>query len=265
MIRAFALVLDDHANTATTSTIAERVQELLEPIIENLNKSTTEALMALQLATTSNADIVDELRTETRGISENFTATVTGLAESLTTAATEIAGHHERNTQTHLQPNQPTQLAAQSAQSTQLTYASAVLASTPPRHAEVVARSQGRSCQILIERNDAARGTNDDSANLSEKELVDKANLAVTLMGDLAAERPNPESSIFLGAQRRQRGAVLFLTRTPEAAEWLRAPQNKAAFLQHYGGATALRDRGFPVIVEFVPVQYDPASRPKKP
>jgi hypothetical protein len=131
---------------------------------------------------------------------------------------------------------------------------------TPPRHAEVIARSQDRNCQLLIERNDASRTTNDE-ANLSEKELVDKANLAVTLMGDLATDRPNAESTPFLGAQRRQRGAVLYLTRTPEDAKWLRTPQVKAAFLQHLGGAATLRDRGYAIIIEFVPVQYDPTSK----
>ncbi|KAJ6481018.1 hypothetical protein C8R45DRAFT_831683, partial [Mycena sanguinolenta] len=95
-------------------------------------------------------------------------------------------------------------------------------------------------------------------ANLTEKELVQKANLAwdiaVTELGDSTA----PANALFVGARRVRSGAIVLHLNTPAAAEWIRVPRRIAAFLAGMGGTSIYRPRSFSCVVEFVPVTFDP-------
>jgi hypothetical protein len=46
-----------------------------------------------------------------------------------------------------------------------------------------------------------------------------------------------------------------------ESAEWLRKPEVKRAFQNHYGGLYEVRERGYNLVVEYVPVRFDPTQR----
>ena len=81
-------------------------------------------------------------------------------------------------------------------------YAAAVRAALTPGHEEVLAQSQGRLQQILIERTSAADDlTAQLDEALTEKVLVEKANAAIDLMGDEVPGRP-PLDKLFTGAQK---------------------------------------------------------------
>jgi hypothetical protein len=241
-MRAIALLIENLEESRTAETIADRILELINPALEKLTTTTTESTDALRSAAVVNTNTLQEIREETHELLETLGNTANELAEqgNCLTAS---------QTQTQAQPPPP------------LTYAAVTQTPTPPRHAEVMARSLGRNRQILIERNDAAGANPEEIARLSEKELVAKANLAIDTMGDLSSTRPEGVSDIFVGAKRLQRGAILYVTTSAEATTWLQGPEVRKAFVEAFGGRMAIRERGHTLIVEFVPVQYDPTSR----
>ncbi|KAJ6467340.1 hypothetical protein C8R45DRAFT_1106101 [Mycena sanguinolenta] len=98
-------------------------------------------------------------------------------------------------------------------------------------------------------------------ANLTEKELVQKANLAwdiaVTALGDSTA----PANASFVSACRVRSGAIVLHLNTPAAAEWIRVPHRIAAFLAGMEGMSIYRPRSFSYVVEFIPVTFNPELR----
>ncbi|KDQ51475.1 hypothetical protein JAAARDRAFT_108568, partial [Jaapia argillacea MUCL 33604] len=57
----------------------------------------------------------------------------------------------------------------------------------------------------------------------------------------------------------RNRGVILEMN-LEEAAEWLRGAPVQFSFTQHFGDAVSVKDRVFPVLVEFVPVTFQPEA-----
>ncbi|KAJ7503357.1 hypothetical protein B0H11DRAFT_1711140, partial [Mycena galericulata] len=96
-------------------------------------------------------------------------------------------------------------------------------------------------------------------AKLSEKELVEKANLALDLAKTALGDNTAPNAAAFVGARRLRSGAVVFHLTTAAAAEWIRLPQRMNAFLAGMGGTSVFKPRSYSVVVEFVPVTFDPA------
>ncbi|KAJ6578608.1 hypothetical protein B0H10DRAFT_1664575, partial [Mycena sp. CBHHK59/15] len=54
-------------------------------------------------------------------------------------------------------------------------------------------------------------------------------------------------------------GATLLHMNSAEAAEWLRVPKRMNHFLAGMGGTSIFKQRSFSVVVEFVPVMFDPS------
>ncbi|KAJ7143836.1 hypothetical protein C8R44DRAFT_601619 [Mycena epipterygia] len=73
-------------------------------------------------------------------------------------------------------------------------------------------------------------------------------------MGDNTA--PAPTS--FVGARKLRSGAIVLHLNTVQAAQWMRIPRRIAAFLAGMGGTSIYRPRSYSVVVEFVPVSFDP-------
>ncbi|KAJ7626467.1 hypothetical protein B0H17DRAFT_906290, partial [Mycena rosella] len=60
-------------------------------------------------------------------------------------------------------------------------------------------------------------------------------------------------------AHKVRNGAVVFHLSTAAAADWIRVPKRMDAFLAGMGGTSVYKPRLFSVVVEFVPVSFDPA------
>jgi hypothetical protein len=125
-----------------------------------------------------------------------------------------------------------------------------------PQHAVAVANTRAKDCQILIDRSLIVSTNNLEK--LSEKELVVKANWALTEAVKVLGERAEPERVVFVGAQRVRSGAIVFHLNTVAAAEWIRMPRRMGTFLEKMGGTSIFKPRSFSVVVEFVPVSFNP-------
>ena len=59
-----------------------------------------------------------------------------------------------------------------------------------------------------------------------------------------------------IGARKLRNGGVMYELSDPEAAKWLR--WECAAFVVNFGGTSVLKERAVAIIVEFVPILYNP-------
>ena len=138
------------------------------------------------------------------------------------------------------------------------TYAAAVsaLPSLNYEQSALVARGNLQDRQVVIRKAPGAEG--DQLATLTERELVEKATVALELMGIAAADRP--EGMKFLGARRTQTGAVIYTLDATASANYMRRNDVMKSFMDHFGGTSALHVRAHQVVVEHVPVTFDETS-----
>ena len=132
------------------------------------------------------------------------------------------------------------------------TYASALRNSIPHTHLSAVARTNMRACQILIDKNNNMDV--DPFQQLSELELVTKANLAVTFMG--TNEKDSDE--LFIGVRKLANGGILFDMESLDSAKWIQ--DNKNAFIEKFSSAAVVKERAISVIVKYVPIRHSPGA-----
>jgi hypothetical protein len=133
-----------------------------------------------------------------------------------------------------------------------------VRAALTPGHEEALARAQDRLKQVLIERELPDPSDNTDEG-LTEMVLVEKANTAIDLMADAYPGCP-PMAKLFVGAQKLARGRILYQMASEEAANWLRCEDVRKGFIDHYGMPVKVREQGYNVILEYVPISFNPSS-----
>jgi hypothetical protein len=132
------------------------------------------------------------------------------------------------------------------------TYASAAATSHPPERAAALASTTARTCQILLER---APLTEQWMTGMTDKDMLQKARMATVVMEKSGASTP-PNGATFVGATQQRSGAWLLHMNTAAAAVWLKAEM--PLFLSAMGGTSSFKDRLMNVVVQFVPVSFEP-------
>ncbi|KAF8503954.1 hypothetical protein JB92DRAFT_3123191 [Gautieria morchelliformis] len=130
------------------------------------------------------------------------------------------------------------------------TYAAALKGNVPLSHLNNLARARARAreCQILIDRD--PRVEHNALTELTEQELVAKANEALEqLEGDTQGTEVT-----FIGAKILANGGIVYELGNPTAASWVQ--QNKARFAEKLGGTSVVKERAASVLVEYVPVTH---------
>ena len=127
-------------------------------------------------------------------------------------------------------------------------YADALKNGTPAQHAEVLAQSEAQSRQVII-KNDS-----NNLHDLTEKELVTKANLPIENM-DLIADNL-PINFTFLSVRKLRGSKVSYEINTQENAKWLQKTENQQLFLQYYNGSATIVQKTYKTVVEFVPITF---------
>lgn len=135
----------------------------------------------------------------------------------------------------------------------QLTFAQAV-AKTVPKHVDAVARVELMKRQVVLRGNEGAGiGPFKDVA---EKDIMAKARAAVEAM---TADNLVPTGGIeFLHARKTARGGAILVTKTEEAATWLKLDENMGAFSEKMGGALTVKADLCMLIAEYVPTSFEP-------
>jgi hypothetical protein len=113
--------------------------------------------------------------------------------------------------------------------------------------AGILARGVRMRRQILVDK--AADAASDSLSELSELELKEKANLALTIM------EAKMEGAAFVGARKLLNGGVVFDCRDEAMATWVKSGAVMAQFVAALGGTCVYRPRRTEMVAEMVPVE----------
>jgi hypothetical protein len=133
------------------------------------------------------------------------------------------------------------------------TFAS-IVAQAPARHADAVARVAMVNRQVVIEC--VAEAGKSSIANLTEKEILAKAKIAVEMLAKEGAKEA--EDVQFIHARKTMKGGAILVTRTEEAARWLKREEVITHFAEKMGGTIHARADLCMVVAEYVPVTFEP-------
>ncbi|KAG2059500.1 hypothetical protein BDR06DRAFT_928227 [Suillus hirtellus] len=70
-----------------------------------------------------------------------------------------------------------------------------------------------------------------------------------------------PKDTAILSARKLPHGGVLYELNAPTSAEWLNIPTNRSIFLNLFDANTIIKDRAYHLIIENVPISFDPNSK----
>jgi hypothetical protein len=94
--------------------------------------------------------------------------------------------------------------------------------------------------------------------NLTEKDLVVKANTTLNLMGIEATDKP--PGIAFIGAKKLRNGNILYQLNSTDAGHWLKHTDVQKAFMANYGGTSNIQNKLHYVIAEFVHTMFNAGS-----
>jgi hypothetical protein len=94
--------------------------------------------------------------------------------------------------------------------------------------------------------------------DLTEAQLVTKATLAIELMVKNGLDAP--KNIAILSARKLPHGGILYEFESNTSTAWISSPANRRAFLDHFGPEVIVKDRLYHLIVENVPISFDPLS-----
>lgn len=135
-------------------------------------------------------------------------------------------------------------------------YAAVAQRAVPLQHAVVMARQGTRDRQVLIDF--TSPKDKDASKDMSETELVAKANMA---MGLLRAEGNEiPAEFTFISVRKLRHGGCLYEMSSMEAAQWLKRDANMHTFQNKFGLNAVLKERHYPVVLKSMPIGFDPSE-----
>ena len=202
---------------------------------------------AYLIENTSNTNTVNSITNLIKQQLDDVTKQITtktnmlhNLVQDITTTAITIKDNALK-TATNL--NQPTPA----------TYAAILQTVTNPEHADVIARGLNTDKQLLIVVEKILPNT--PLTDLTKKDLVTKANMALELMDNPSTNKPMLFS--FITAKKLCNGNILFQLNSIQATMWLQNPDIQKEFLLTYSSNANICNKLYHVIAEFVPISFD--------
>ncbi|KIK76606.1 hypothetical protein PAXRUDRAFT_18080 [Paxillus rubicundulus Ve08.2h10] len=126
------------------------------------------------------------------------------------------------------------------------TYAATTKINIPRIHAGVLAKSEAANQLVII------KSSSPSTQELSEKELIAKANMVISLLKDSGTE--TPDDILFLSARKLRSGAISFELDSAESANWLKGYSRRQEFLSNFDVNAFFIDKTYHLVAEFVPI-----------
>lgn len=250
-IRAVAFLLQDAEDTQIASNIATRTMAILEAPIRTFAE-TTEGWM-------QTAQKVIDMQTEQDKRQHDLIAKCTDSIQQMQTLLTKTTEMIDKATSAQGALNTPRIL------NHPTTYAAAVTAKTlgvrlaDPNVNGVLSKAELLARRVYV---GPTEGSPVDTFHkLSDEVLISKADMAVQIMtesGTLADHIKTPIK--FISVKRLGNGGVVYEINTNEAAQWIKKPEVMEAFVNSYASNASSRPNGYLVIVENVPLYFDPEN-----
>ena len=134
------------------------------------------------------------------------------------------------------------------------TYVDRVKRTIPAAHAAVVAKAELQKRKIRLTKAAVLEG--EGMGDLSEKQWVEKGNIALELMDGQEVEKLNGTCFVGVSKERGEKG-VIFEISSGEAAGWLRDERVMAAFLAKMRSTVDFRAQTYEVVMDWVPVSFE--------
>ena len=221
-----------------TDAIAKAISLATERVRGELDDATD--LLASAVVTSNNAvkELREELREECRNVVTELKVAVEGVIVSLGSAegdrkTGERGGDRRDGTES---------------------YADSVKRKVPAMHAMAVAKAELQKKRIRLVKASGMGG--EGLGDLTEKQWVEKANIALMLMDGQEENRPEGITFVGVSKEKEDRG-VIFEMNTGEAAGWLRDKAVMAAFLAKMGSTVDFKVQTYEVVVDWVPVTFE--------
>lgn len=219
-----------------TDVIAKAVSLATKRVRDELEAATEQ----LAAAAVTSTNTVEELREECRNV-------VSELKEAVEEAATSL-----ENSKAEAQETQDAGGGGRNVIPS--SYADSLKKKIPVMHAMVVAKAELQKRKIRLIKATGMEG--EGLGDLTEKQWVEKANMALALMED--QEGNKPVKVYFVGVSKEREGkGVIFEMNSVEAAGWLKDKQVMKSFLAKMGSTVDFKGQTYEVVVDWVPVSFD--------
>ncbi|KAF9789347.1 hypothetical protein BJ322DRAFT_1018027 [Thelephora terrestris] len=223
--------LEDNIRLNVADTITKHLLDALLPITNNIQEKFNTHLQAI---TDSNKSYLE--------LNEKLQQTQERLEDSAQKATTPIRTYSQAAATPPTQPPPPFPPATPNAAYSQL---------------QVKNREEIKKRQVLI---DFDNDENPSLEVLNEETLTRKAKDALNATW-VAATDPKPERPVLRTITLLKNGGLLLELDSTDSADWLRTPRVRESFLVGLGSGANIKDRTYQVIVQFVPIQFDPEDQ----
>jgi len=240
--RALAFLIDDAHQKQFGGMMTDLVEKSLDTMLGRAKSTMEEASDNLLSAAISATNTMDEFREECQRLTADL--------KEATEEAAEMIGEIPGRRADERREKSPAPMG-------EGTYADRVRRNTappPPIHAVVIARGEMQKRRVQLVK--AAGLEGDGMAELTEKQLVEKANVALDLMGLQAEDKP--KGTRFVGVSKLNgAGGVMYEMDSEGAAEWLKGGDVMKAFIAKMGSTADYRAQTYEVVVDWVPTTLD--------
>lgn len=239
-ITAVVVLINDYAAQQVTNDIVAAVTAHLQEHMDTFSSNVDNMRDAVEHVTAAAKNITGKLNEFNDGFQES--------AEQITQATQELTEKTaEKMTPPGNQANKEDGI-----DQYLKSYANAAKQHVPPAHEAIIARGEQTAKQILIQRD--PKSADESLSNLTEKELVAKANTTLELMDTDSLEMP--PGVAFIGAKKMRNGNILYQLNTHDAGHWIQTEDVQKSFMENYGGTARMQNKLHYVIAEFVPITF---------
>ena len=230
LLAAVGFLITTNLQEGIAKEVAQSITELLKHSIASMTVDIREGLE-------QHASKLVETAQSQATIAQDMQKTQENMAESARQAATQVRTY----SQIAATPPHP-----QSTPSPPITYS----------QLKIQNREQIKRRQVLI---DFEQTEDLQLGEMDERTLTRKATDALRTCYAVAGDPKPTEVKLKAGTLLRNGGLLLELN-TDEAALWLKSDEIINRFLENLGSGASVKNRTYQVIVQFVPVSFDPAD-----
>lgn len=237
-ISAIAVLINDYATQCMVSDIVTAVKTQLQEHLDTF---------------TSNVETMRDAVEHVTGAAKEMTGKLSDFNDGFQESAEQLAQATHELTEKAADTSKPANKAPELGLEHYLkTYANAAKEHIPPAHEAIVAKGYQSAKQIIIRKD--PKSADNALTNLSEIELVAKANTTIDLMGTENFDMP--PGTAFVGAKKLRNGNIMYLLNTHDAGNWINQTEVQKAFMESYGGSANIQSSLYYVIAEFVPTTF---------
>ena len=241
--KAMSYLIHDLQQKHIVGEIMDTIAKAVSAATKRIRNKLEEGTELLSSAAVTSTNTADELREECHNVVSELKEAMEGFAMSLESTETIL----ERVGQQSKERGGGGGVG---------TYTDIVRRRVPPGHATAVARAELQKRKIRLIK---ASGIVEVGMDLlTEKQLVEKANMAIELM-EVADEGKPYEVKVVGVSKDRGAGAggVSFKLNSVEVAGWLKNKDMMSEFLSKMGSTADFKEQVYEVVMDWVPVMFE--------